>query len=316
MSTAFLAACVVGSPAAHAAAACERVVEELPVPAQLYSFYDVLGGSDNGEWVLGRGYHWPKGVVTFAWHKGVPQADFYASGVVEDVNNSGVLVGQAQGAARRVVNGVPEALADAPGSAASRAQHVNNPGDVLGMSGSSGDRGQLVVWPGGSTWPRVLPGTNDGVARVPVGITDDGTAVARVTSPGGTVQGHAWDRTGNRVALEALPGHDSVSPEFVAAGRIFGSSSQGSGARKPVEWGLDGKVVRTLPELDYVNDANASGQVLGKTWIEQHVGVVRAPGQVEVLPGFTIGMVLADNGDVYGAHYGTDRHTPLHARCG
>ncbi|WP_394616402.1 hypothetical protein JNUCC0626_43190 [Lentzea sp. JNUCC 0626] len=54
--------------------------------------------------------------------------------------------------------------------------------------------------------------------------------------------------------------------------------------------------MRVLTELDFARDANASGQVL---------------------PEFSFGAVLADNGDVYGTRDAPGNNiTPLHARCG
>ncbi|GLY49415.1 hypothetical protein [Lentzea sp. NBRC 102530] len=317
-----LAVAMVAPAAAQAEAACAWGIEELPLPSRNeFYFYDVKGGSDNGEWVLGDGYDLATGggITILAWRDGVLQPERYGGYTVSDVNNSGVMAGGERGDAYRVVNGVREALGKVRGVGAAAAQHINNAGDVLGISGPTfSDRGPLVVWPAGSTTPTMLPGTDDGVVRVPAGIDDGGNVIAQEERPDGQTWGRVWDRAGRATRLDTLPAHDSAVPQIISNGRIFGWSSSRFDGRNVVQWGLDGKIVRVLTELDFARDANASGRVLGRTWIRQDVGVVNAPGEVELLPRLSYGVVLADNGDVYGTYDGpgSNNATPLHARCG
>ncbi|WP_394616401.1 hypothetical protein JNUCC0626_43185 [Lentzea sp. JNUCC 0626] len=80
--------------AAQAEAACAWVTEELPLPSRdEFYFFDVKGGSDNGEWVLGDGYDLATGAgsVILAWRNGVLQPERYGGYSISDVNNSGVL---------------------------------------------------------------------------------------------------------------------------------------------------------------------------------------------------------------------------------
>lgn len=315
LSTAFLAACVVGSPAAHAAAACEWVTTPLPVPAGVV-FHGVYAASDSGEWVLGQGENASYEKGTFVWRNGMPTGEFIPQlGTVGDVNDSGVLVSNVGDAGYRIGNGVRERLEPAPGTSWSWGEHINNGGDVAGMSGL---RGPLLVWPAGSTTPRELPNTRNGPDRVVKGIDDDGNVVAVEYGPPGKWSSHVWDRDGNRTALEPLAADHRAEVEFIRNGRIFGRSAPHDGQRPGtvVEWGLDGEIVRTFPEFSRPVDANASGHVLGQVSVEgEHNAVWREPGQLDTPPGVH-GLVLADSGDVYGNARKDNELQPRHARCG
>ncbi|WP_394616399.1 hypothetical protein JNUCC0626_43175 [Lentzea sp. JNUCC 0626] len=321
MSTAFLAACVVGSPAAHAAAACEWVTSDLPLPAGS-NFYGVYAASDNGEWVLGDGWNTSLGSGTFFWHNGAQANGFIRdAGPSSDVNNSGVMMINGDDAAYRVANGVRERLEPHPGSSyRSWGQRINNEGDVAGLSGYMSLHGPLLVWPAGSSTPRELPNTRNGLVRFVKGIDDDGNVVAMENGPLSQRFSHVWDRDGNQTRLETLPGDYSAEVESIRNGRIFGRSVPQDWQQPStvVEWGLDGKIVRTLPGLYNVEDSNASGHVLAQvpsSGSQAEYAVWRGPGELDTPPGLT-GQRLADNGDVTGTLYDENSSTPRYARCG
>jgi len=321
LSTAFLAACVVGSPVAHAAATCEWVTTDLPLPAGS-TFYEVYAASDNGEWVLGAGAAASLGSGTFFWHNGAQDSGFIPdAGGSSDVNNSGVMMINADDSSYRVANGVRERLEPAPNTTTrSWGQHINNAGDVAGLSGSMAFYGPLLVWPAGSSTPRELPNTSNGLVRFVKGIDDDGNVVAREHGPLNQRISHVWDRDGNQTRLDTLPGDYSAEVAFIRNGRIFGMSvpQDWQGPSTVVEWGLDGKIVRTFPEFLGPVDANASGHLLGyvpSSGTQAEYAVWRGPGELDTPLGLS-GQRLADNGDVLGTKYDENSSTPRHARCG
>ncbi|WP_143086803.1 hypothetical protein [Lentzea flaviverrucosa] len=317
MSAAFLAACVVGSPTAYAAAACEWVTTDLPVPAGV-TFNDVHAGSDNGEWVLGQGYDAAYVAGTFVWHNGVPTGEFIPQARVGDVNNYGVLMSNANDAAYRIKDGVRERLEPAPESSSrSWGEHINNAGDVAGLSGYMSMYGPVLVWPAGSTTPRELPNTRNGLVRIVKGIDDAGNVVALEMGPVNQHFSHVWDRDGRQTRLETLPGDYSADVEFIRDGRIFGKSVPQDWQQPStvVEWGMDGKVVRTFPEIYNPLDVDASGHVLGQVSNSRNA-VWRGPGQLDTPPGLQ-GVLMAENGDVYGTESDENfKSRPRHARCG
>lgn len=319
LSTAFLAACVVGSPAAHAAVACQWVTTDLAVPAGI-TFNNVLAASDSGEWVLAEGDDAEFRNGVFAWRDGVPVGEFVRQEAGHaDINDSGVLMSNNFDAAYRITNGVRERLEPAPGTAQPWAQDINNAGDVAGLSGRMGLYGPLLVWPAGSTTPRTLPNTSNGLVRFVKGIDDAGNVVAVEYGPLNQRFSHVWDRDGNQTRLETLPGDYSAEVEVIRDGRIFGKSEHQdwNQPKTVVEWGLDGKIVRTFPEFYNPLDANAAGHVLGQVEGEGARNAVwRAPGELDTPPGLWASD-LADNGDVYGVEYdGSFYGKPRHARCG
>jgi uncharacterized membrane protein len=317
VGTAFLAACVVVSPTAHAAASCEWVTTDLPVPAGA-TFDNVFAASDSGEWVLGDGTNATFERGTFVWHNGVPTEEFHPEiGSTADVNNSGVLMLNGDNTAHRVKDGVRERLEPAAGKTTAWGENINNNGDVVGVSGHMSLYGPLVVWPAGSATPRELPGTRDGFVRFAKGMDDDGNVIGQEFVTENQRISRDWDRYGAMTRLGTLPGHYSAHAEVIRSGRIFGRSEpqdwQQPGA--VVEWGLDGKIVRTFPEFHNVLDANTSGHVLGMMPAGGRNAVWRAPGQLDIA--FDLwANVLADNGDVYGTEY-DENHVgrPRHARC-
>ena len=316
LSAAFLAACVVGAPTAHAAVSCNWVTTDLPLaPGVRYS--GLQTGSDNGEWLLADGWHpWLKD-GSFTWHNGALEGPFRSGGSrLRDVNNSGVLLGNDDTSPYRIEHGVVTRLEPVPGEPRPWAEQINNLGDVTGIAGHMGLYGPVVVWPAGSTTPRELPGTRNGLVRFVRGIDDGGNVIALEYGPEGQVISRVWNRDGVMTVLETLPEHYSAYVEFIRDGRIFGTSEPRGGTRAAVEWGLDGKIVRTYPELYQPLDVNASGHVLGATLASGPNLVWRAPGQVDALPA-VYGTVLADNGDVYGTEYDANNvGRPRQVRCG
>ncbi|MDX8034412.1 hypothetical protein SK803_29700 [Lentzea sp. BCCO 10_0856] len=319
VSTAFLAACVMGSPTAHAAA-CNWVTTDLPVGPGVTSA-GVIGGSDNGDWVVSYGFHpWLKS-GTFTWYKGQLRGSFRSSQEtgVADVNNSGVLMGNGgPGGTVRITNGVTERMQPAAGSTETWGESINNRGDVVGLSSETSLYGPVVVWPVGSTTPRELPDTRNGLVRFVAGIDDDGNVAARETGAENRTISRVWNSAGVMTELEPLPGHYSTYAEVIRNGRIFGQSQpSGSHIGVVVEWGLDGKIVRSFPEYYSALDANASGHVLGaRQGQDVRNGVSRVPGEIDTPTGIW-GTLLADNGDVYGS-VPDSAHTghPAVSRCG
>jgi hypothetical protein len=319
LGTAFLAACVVGSPAAHAAVVCQWETTDLPVPAGV-TFNDVLAASDSGEWALGQGYDAEFRNGVFAWRNGVPVGEFLRQEAAHaDINDSGVLMSNDFGRAYRITGGLRENLQPAPGTTEPWAQDMNNAGDVAGLSGRMSMYGPLLVWPAGSTTPRELPNTRNGLVRFVKGIDDAGNVVAVEFGPVNQHFSHVWDRDGNQTRLETLPGDYSADVEVINDGRIFGKSVPRDWQQPStvVEWGLDGKIVRTFPEFYNPLDANAAGHVLGQRSGEGvRNGVWRGPGQLDTPPGLWASD-LADNGDVYGTESDENfKSRPRHARCG
>ena len=317
VGAAVLAACVVVSPTAHAAASCNWVTTDLPVPAGK-TFYNLIAGSDDGEWVLADVYDASLGNGVLVWRDGVPQEQFFPESTrVVEVNNSGVLLANGDGA-HRIKDGVRERLEPATGKTEASGDSINNAGDVAGLSGSYGMYGPIVVWPAGETTPRELPGTRNGLVRFVKGIDDHGNVIAKETGPESQAISRVWDRNGVMTRLETLPGDYSAYAEVIRNGRIFGRSEPRDWSAQPstvVEWGLDGKIVRTFQEFSHMHDANAAGAVLVQT-AEGYRAVSRAPGELDTPPDLDA-VLLADNGDVHGIKYeGNNRSRPRYSSCG
>ncbi|MFI6101610.1 hypothetical protein ACIA8G_39200 [Lentzea sp. NPDC051213] len=313
-----LAVALAAPGAAQAQAACTWVTTDLPL-ADGFSGIRVSGSSDNGEWVLGEGYHSQHQNATVVWRDGVVHGVHPESAKVFDVNNSGTVVGMSDSLPFRIENGVREQLEPATGKTQAIASHINNSGAAAGQSGPYSLYGPLLVWEPGSTTPRELPGTRNGLVRFVKGFDDQGNVVAQEVGPLSRRISHVWDRNGNQTRLEPLPGDYSAYVESISGGRIFGTSvhAEPLEGRTVVEWGLDGKIVRTIPELADVYDSNAAGEVLGQA-AGDGVGLWRSPGEYVPVTADLWPDAVDESGAVYGYGYrpGNDNQVPRYARCG
>jgi hypothetical protein len=276
---------LVAPTTAHAEAGCEWITTDLPVPAG-YNGYSLVG--DGTEWIATGG--WARSATV--WHQDVPATrEFAEQRIPTGVNGSGVLVTANESNAWRGA----EALAPLPGKTKAWARSINAGGEVLGLSGTA-----VVVWPAGSTTPRLLEGTDNGLWWIEKGLDDAGNAIGYAVGPVSQDLGHVWDRQGTRTSLQVLPGHYEAQPEVIHDGRVFGFSmpKDAYDARVWVEWNLQGEIVRTMPgEVLGVNDA---GDVLVNRATDGQTGVQRVDGRFDPLPADVSASVLTENGDVYG----------------
>lgn len=279
---------------AQAESACTWTTTDLPVPAGSY-VYGVDSASSDGEWAATGSW----GHSTVVWHGNEARlVRFTESTIVKGVSAAGTLAANTDTEAfRRSASGVRERLLPLPGTTGRTwADSINSSGEVAGKSG-----GYLVVWPADSATPRRLPDPDNRRGWVVRDIDDEGRVIARTVIGGGDYVGYLWDRDGNRVQLEMLPGDRSVDPVAVRGGRVVGSSGPNSNVLGTVvEWGADGRIVRSLPSVSwYAMDINARGDVLGVTG-DRPVVIVRPTGETEAVDGLAWGQQIADDGEVLG----------------
>jgi hypothetical protein len=290
--------------AAQAEAACAWVFTDLPVPAGSDGVYGIAASADGG-WAAEKG--WGRSAVV--WQGAEARlVKFREDTIVWDVSGTGTLAGNTKtGSFRQSAAGVREVLQPLAGSTGRTwVTAINNAGEVAGTSG-----GKLVVWPADSTEPRVLPDPDNRSGWTVRGIDEEGRVVAHTIIGGGDYAGYLWDRDGNRAQLETLPGNNSVEPVAVRAGRVVGSSGPDSNVLGTVvEWGPDGKIVRTLPSMNhYAFDINARGDVVGVA--DGAAVVVRPTGEIESLENGN-DLKMTDSGDVLGIF---GNYVPRRATC-
>jgi hypothetical protein len=167
-----------------------------------------------------------------------------------DVNNSGVVAGytwqDATEEARpyRYHDGAYEWL-PAPVASGAVATDINEAGDVAGWYLDTTGRTNTVVW------PAAAPGTFVPVgAGEPAGIDDAGrvvTSAGLIWSPGG--------------ATRTITEHRGAKPAKFADGRIVGTEY--GITDEIIEWNLDGRTTRVLPNASGAAGVNALGTVVG-----------------------------------------------------
>ncbi|NKE61241.1 hypothetical protein FXN61_32500 [Lentzea sp. PSKA42] len=158
---------LVAPTAAQAETGCQWIRTNLPVPAGQSSVGPLSG---DGDWLTST--TWGESVVV--WHHEVPATvEFPEERVVRDITQDGVLLSAGEDGLWRG----EEQLEELPGRS-STVHSINADGEVAGTSG-----GALSVWPAGSTSPRLLEGTDDGLTWWTKGIDDAATSSgARVRS--------------------------------------------------------------------------------------------------------------------------------------
>lgn len=287
-----LAFAVVVPGTAQAEAACTWVMSDLPLPAGNDGVYGLETSAD-GVWAVDKGW----GRTAVVWQGAQARlVKFREDTIVWDVSGTGTLAGNTMTQSfRQTAAGVREVLQPLPGSTGRTwITAINTAGEVAGTSD-----GKLVVWPADSSTPRALPDPDNRRGWTVRGIDEEGRVVAHTIIGGGDYVGYVWDRDGNRARLETLPGDNSVEPVAVRGGRVVGSSGPDSNVLGTVvEWGPDGKIVRTLPSMNhYAFDINARGDVVGVA--DGKIVVVRPTGETEPLEDGN-DLNMADNGDVLG----------------
>lgn len=306
-----LALALVVQTEAGAQAACTWAVVDLPVPEGA-AVYGISDASADGVWAVSGSWN-RKSVV---WQGGEAKLlKFREDTILLGVSGSGTVAGNTNTQSFRLsAAGVREVLQPLEGVAGRTwATSMNSAGDVAGTSG-----GAAVVWPAGSATPRLLPDVHGRSGWTVRDIDDEGRVVAHRIVGGGNEIGSIWDRDGGQVLLEPLPGHDSVRPVSVRAGRVIGSSGvDGNVQGTVVEWGPDGEVVRSLPSLyDYPLGINARGDVVASA-AEGRIVVVRPGGETERVAGSGNDLRIGDDGSVIGMFVDgdTDPGGPRRATC-
>ncbi|PWK88906.1 hypothetical protein C8D88_102173 [Lentzea atacamensis] len=304
-----LAFAVVVPGAAQAGTGCTWVTTDLPLPdgADVYGFH----ASSDGVWVASDNW----GMQTVVWQGNQPRLwRFREQTIVMGVSATGTLAANTDVLSFRLsAAGVREVLQPLPGTTGRTwVTSINAAGDVAGSSGST-----IVVWPAGSSTPRALPNPDNRRGGTVRGIDDEGRVIAQTMIGGGDYVGYLWDRDGNAVRLETLPGHNSVTAVSVRGGRVVGTSGPTSNfPGTAVEWGADGRIVRELgPLFPHPLEINTSGDVTGGA-PDRPVVVVRANGEIEDVPGLLDVDHIAEDGGLIGYHWpGSGPLIPRRATC-
>jgi uncharacterized membrane protein len=254
-----LVSAVAAQPAA-AADSCQYAVQDLPVPSGT-KWALIMASSDDNNLILGS-VHLEDGLRGVVWRDGEltpmdppPAATGHVA--VEDINNSGVVVGgleiigadgERTSRAFRHRDGQYELLPAEPGEG-STATEVNDAGDVVGEVWQ-GSVWRTAVWP--VDGPRI---TLDGVE--PIGISSDRKIVVK--------KRNSWPVTGSIIDLTSgaatpLP---EVLPQLVVDNdRILHPGTGGV----LVELDLDGRRVATYEDGSGVFGKNATGTIFGRAY--------------------------------------------------
>ena len=306
-----LAAVSVLAPGSAQAAACTWSATDLPLPAGT-SLAMVMGGSDDGRWVLGWGDTSAQGTVELLWHDGEVESSHLAPGEVpHDVDGRRtVITSTSEGTAWRGSMG----LNPVPGANWASPAAINSLGVVAGRSGSF-----VVTW-GASQEPHPIAGTDDGATYQVEDIDDeDRVAATRYGPQGEAVLSHLWDATGARSTLQPPPGYRHTVVRSLRAGQAVGfAAKDGWTDQVGVVRNAQGAITRVLPGSAEATDITAAGDVLGLTADSSHPGpaaVWRATGgPAEVLPA-GIYEKFADTGALYGRAYRDGAYVPFEAQC-
>ncbi|MGI5505571.1 hypothetical protein [Lentzea sp. CA-135723] len=285
-----MSSALVAPVAAQADTGCEWIRTDVTFPAGVRPGGLLIG---EGDWMTST--NWSATAVV--WHQEVPATVVFPEvRGVYDITGDGVLLSSGESGLWRG----GEKLEPLPGGPRPAARAMNAGGDVVGRSGDA-----LVVWPAGSTSPRVLEGTDDGRKWWATGIDDAGNVIGQVD--GEQDSGYVWGPQGGRTELQPLEGHDEASPSLVHDGRVYGTSVL-SGSQVAVEWDLNGEIVRTLPGGGAAVAANDAGDLL----MRGESLVLRGNGRVDPLPSDVFPDVLTESGDVFGGRYFDG---PVKLRC-
>jgi hypothetical protein len=298
---------------AGAQAACTWTKTDLPLPAG-DEVYGISDATADGVWAVSGSW----GRKAFVWQGDqVKVLTFREDTILFGVSGTGAVAGNTGTQSFRLsADGVREVLQPVAGADRTWVTAMNSAGDVAGTSG-----GSAVLWPTGSVTPRELPDAHNRKGWSVRDVDEEGRVIAErgvPAGPGGpNGAGALWDRDGNQVMLEPLPGHASVHPVTVRGGRVVGRSGENSNVQGTVtEWGTDGKVVRSLPGLwGYPLGINTRGDVVAYDGTQ--IAVVRPSGETERVAHWGNHTRMSEDGSVVGmfADSDTDRSGPRRMTC-
>ncbi|WP_030674267.1 hypothetical protein [Streptomyces rimosus] len=269
------------APAAAAAAprACAWTPATLPLPAGALTGEVVAtdgsggyagtvsygAGSEQG----GRAVLWKNGKFTDYGNLADPVYQNWVT--VSGVNDAGTVAGMAYRdadglpSALRSHNGRMERLPELPGADASRAEGINDRGDIVGAVETTVNGAPYwnpVVWPADKPGTVVkLTGLPDAEA-VATGIDQDGTVLVSVDD--GRRVPYLW-KDGKARALPLPKGAYDVITRGISNGRVVGQVSYDAGdPSRSVLWDRDGRP-SVLPRSDDVWGINRDGRIVGRT---------------------------------------------------
>jgi len=194
------------------------------------------------------------------------------------------------------VNGLNDFL-NTPANETSAAKHINNNGQITGEQGTAG---QLVacLWDPNTGVTNI--GTLGGVQSLSAGINDNGQAVGRSATSGGTYHAFYWDKTngisdiGN--SSTNFSGANNINNKGQAVGGYFDSSGNGHATT----WDNVNGMKDIGPGMAV--DINASGQIVGFN-NSGHLVLWNngTPADLGMLNGLgTYGYSINDNGVIVG----------------
>ncbi|QWF85116.1 hypothetical protein [Amycolatopsis sp. CA-230715] len=276
-----LVVAVSAAPGASAApAACTWTQTILPLPKGALTG-EVWAADGNGGYAgtVSFGADSPEGGHVVLWKNGkvvdygnLPLPGYENWVTTTGVNRGGTVVGMAYQtpngfpSAIRSRDGKLERLPELPGADASRAEGVNDAGDIVGGVETTVDGSPYwnpVIWPADK------PGTVVKLAGLPAteasatGIDQDGTVLVEVDDPGGNRVPYLWKDGKARKLSFPGKGYDVVT-RGISNGRVIGQVDYPSGSSGGVLWERDGKPKAMKQGVD-IEGLNRDGQIVGRT---------------------------------------------------
>jgi uncharacterized membrane protein len=188
----------------------------------------VSGASVNGAWFTGNAENRP-----VRWHQGQVEELGLAFGrptALVDVNSAGVAVGyipEGTGVFDAIVyrNGQYEYLPEPAGMSRSRANSVNNAGDIVGVAVDDNSVAHAVLWPAfDSTNVIVLePGTEYSSSRAEA-IDDQSRVLITASTKSHHDDALVWSPTGKITRLPTFTPDANAQPNSLRNGRAVGST--------------------------------------------------------------------------------------------
>ncbi|GHE39327.1 hypothetical protein GCM10018785_06160 [Streptomyces longispororuber] len=219
----------------------------------------------------------------FTAYANLNDPDFQNRVAVHGLNDAGTVVGdvhrQATGfpAAVHSRNHGMERLPELPGAYASRAEGINDHGDVVGgvaIDDEDGNRWHPVLWPADKPGTVVaLTGLPTGTDAIATGIDQDGTVLVSVGNGFGEDTPYLW-KDGEARALPVPDRTRDVVTRGMSNGRVVADVTSYEGPPRSVLWDRDGEP-RVVSRNADIRGINRDGQIVGRTddpsWREQGV---------------------------------------------